>query len=329
MSWEGVKHWENISINTLPVCNIKGELYDTSGIFICKFKPVKSLGAGTFGHVDEFQRQSADGSSRFVAIKRPKFPEMKLFKEALFQRKLHEDLVPYGLTSCVPEVYDIFRYQTTNDVWFTMEAFEPLLVSQWCIKTLLLPDKKNYMILLLLQIALILEVFEMELKIDHRDLKMNNMIVVDEKTRIEIKWKNMDKVIHFPFRIVFLDFGYACKGGEIDMKDSVDFPHLDACPKEGRDIFQVLVSLWNIQILRNHLEGAWGHWIRERISAVVPKTPCVSLVENTVNIDWMYTLTDNSEFRAPLCAPRKIIRDCMKMLEGLGVVQSAAFISEV
>jgi serine/threonine protein kinase len=315
MSWDDPKLWKNLSINTLPVCNIKGELYDSSGIFICKFKPVKSLGAGTFGHVDEFQRKAADGSSRLVAIKRPKFPEMKLFAEALFQRKLHDDLVPYGLEGSVPEVYDIFRYQTTNDVWFTMEAFEPLLVSQWCIKTL--PDNGNYMIFLLLQIALILEVFEDELKIDHRDLKINNMILVDQPTNIEIKWKGADKVIHFPFRIVFLDFGYACKGGEIDMKNSVDFPYLDTCPKEGRDIFQVLVSLWNIQILRNHLEGSWGHWIRERISAVFPKSPCISLVENSANIDWMYTLTDGNEFRAPLCTPRKIIRDCMKMLEGL------------
>lgn len=309
MSWDDPKLWKSLSINSLPVCNIKGEIYDSSGIFICKLKPIKSLGAGTFGHVDEFERRSAD-AKRLVAMKRPKFPEMKLFAEALFQRKLHADLVPYGLAGSVPEVYDIFRYQPTDDVWFTMESFQPVLLSQW----LALPEKRNYIIHLLLQIALVLEVFEVELKIDHRDLKINNMIVVDEPVNIEIQWKGLDKVIHFPFRIVFLDFGYACKGGEIDMKSSADLPHLDACPKEGRDIFQVLVSLWNIQILRNHLEGTWGNWIRERISAVVPKTPCVSLTENAANIDWMYTLTDNNEFRAPLCAPRKIIHDCMKIL---------------
>jgi len=316
--------WKIPLLKNLPICNIKGELYDTSGIFICKYKPIKSLGAGTFGHVDAFQRKSANGKSTVIALKRPKFPEMKLLNEAIFQRQLHNDLIDYGLSGCVPQVYDIFRYQPTNDIWFTMEAFEPLLVSQWCIKTLVLPEKRNYMILLLLQIALIIEVFEIELKIDHRDLKINNMIVVDEPTNINIQWKGVNKSIFFPFRIVFVDFGFACKGEEIDIKDFTNIPPLSACPREGRNIFQVLVSLWNIQTLRNTLETTWGQWIRERISKVFPKTPCVSLIENAVGLDWMYTLVENKEFQAPLCAPNKIIHDCMNMLEGVNA--SADFI---
>ena len=42
---------------------------------------------------------------------------------------------------------------------------------------------------------------------------------------------------------MFLDFGYACAGGIIDIKANDGLPPIDLCPKEGRDIFQILVDL--------------------------------------------------------------------------------------
>lgn len=306
------KLWRNFPLNILPRCSVKGEVYDTSGVYICKFIPLKSLGGGTFGHVDAFTRICAKGGSTVVAIKRPKFPEMKLLTEALFQWKLHNDLEAFGLSFCVPNVYDIFRYQQTGDVWFSMEAFEPNIVSQWCVKYI--KDTRLF-ILLLLQIALILEVFEEELKIDHRDLKINNMLIVNEPVKVEITWRNEDKTLEFPFRLVFLDFGFACMDSYIDVKGNE--PILDACPKEGRDIFQILVSLWNTASLRTTIDHSWGAWIRKRISTIQPANfPSLRLTESAKDLGWMYTLTDDTNFRAPLCAPRRIIRDCMLALEG-------------
>jgi len=295
----------------LPKCSVKGEVYDLSGQFVCKFTPIKSLGEGTFGHVDLFTRTDAKSISKTVAIKRPKFVEMKLLQEALFQRKLHEDLLPFGLSFCVPEVYDIFEYRVTGDVWFSMESFEPTLLSQWSNENI---QKKNMFVLLILQIALILEVFEQELKIDHRDLKINNVLVLDKPVSIGISWNEKDKNLDFPFRVVFLDFGFACKNATVDIKHSS--PYLDACPKEGRDIFQILVSLWNNESLRNAMPLTWCSWIQKRISTIFPTNyPSLILTESKKPLNWMYTLTDDKDFRAPLCAPRKIIHDCMSVLE--------------
>ena len=303
--------WKNFPLNILPICNVKGEVYDISGKFICKFIAKKVLGSGTFGIVDAFTRIDSNENSTIIAMKRPKFPEMKLLLEALFQWKLQHDLIPYGLSFCVPKVFDIFRYKQTEDVWFSMEVFEPQLVSQWCVKHI---HTTRLFILLLLQIALILEVFEDELKVDHRDLKINNMLVVDEAVKINIHWNHRDKSLDFPFRIVFVDFGFACMDSIIDVKDSE--PFLDACPKEGRNIFQILVSLWNSETLRNMLDVSWGSWIRKRIGTVYPsKYPALSLTESKKDLGWMYSLTDDKEFRAPLCSPKRIIKDCMIALE--------------
>uniref|UniRef100_A0A6C0KP77 Protein kinase domain-containing protein n=1 Tax=viral metagenome TaxID=1070528 RepID=A0A6C0KP77_9ZZZZ len=305
--------WASFPLTILPKCNIKGEVYDTSGVFLCKYSPIKSLGNGTFGHVDAFKRLDAQNKSTVVAIKRPKFSEMKLLTEALFQWKLHYDLMAYALEFCVPKVYDIFLHQQSDDVWFSMEAFEPQLLSQWCGKHI---HNTRLFVLFLLQIALILEVFE-ELKFDHRDLKINNMLIVEETIRIKIFWNQEDKTLEFPFRIIFVDFGFACRNATMDVKYSD--PYLDACPKEGRNIFQILVSLWNSEMIRDNLDPTWCAWIRKCISTIWPSNyPALRLTESTRDLGWMYTLTDDKEFRAPLCSPRKMIRECMAALDRIG-----------
>lgn len=303
------------TVRDLLTCTVKGEVYDPNGEFICKYSPVKTLGEGTFGFVDLFNRKDASGNVIAVAMKRPKFPESKLLDEALFQRDLYDELIRYGLSQCVSKVHDIFIHQPTGDVWFTMEAYEPVLVSHWCVANLE-QGKKRLFIKLLLQIALIIEVLELELKIDHRDLKINNMIVVEEPVSIGIRWKGENRCVTFPFRIVIVDFGFACQGRHLDVRRGDGLPPLDACPKEGRNIFQVLVSLWNIQSIRNNLGETWISWFHNKLSGVIPFAPCISLAESSKTLDWMYTLTENAEFRAPRCVSQIIIADCMNMLDG-------------
>lgn len=306
--------WKTLPLPFLPQCSATGTLYDSSGVMLCSFKPIKNLGEGTFSSVDAFYRIDPSGAKLQVALKRPKCPEFHLLYEALFQWKLHCDLEPYGLAYTVPEVYDIFMDRRTKKVWFTMQHYEPVHLSTWCIHTLAIQEHKHYFILLLLQIALVLEVYDTDLRIDHKDLKLNNLMVVEEPVDVEVDWKGETKKLTFPFRIIFIDFGFACKEYMIDLKWE-EIPPMDPCPKEGRNMFQVLVSLWNIQPLRASLEATWGQWIRQRIDSVVPSFPSVSMTESKKDLDWMYTFTDDTRFRAPLCAPKRVIGDCMRALE--------------
>jgi serine/threonine protein kinase len=315
IEWTGKPNrWLQIPRDTLPYCTAQGDVKGVHGEHLFTLKAVKNLGGGTFGFVDMFEKVYANGEKVCVAMKRSRAAPLDLLSEALFQWSLHDEMKAYGLSSCIPKVFDVFLYKPTGDVWFTMECFTPQLLSQWCSKHL---SKDNKLFpLLLLQIALVLEVFQKELKIDHRDLKVNNILVLDEPVTIDIQWEGKQQTIRFPFRVVVVDFGWACIQRLLDLREGDGLPPLDPCPKEGRDIFQVLVSIWSREDLRGLLGAFWGGWIRERIRSAGPSYPFVNLTETRKDLDWMYPETDRSDFQAPLCAPKQIIQDCMKMLEG-------------
>jgi serine/threonine protein kinase len=312
--WKGSpREWGSINRNLLHVCNVKGEVYDSSGLYLYKLSPVENLGEGTFGTVDSFKcvYKDADCPSgqqgqSIVAIKRPKYPEVDLFMEALFQWRVHHCLEEYGLGFSIPEVYSIMKFKQSGDIWFSMKSYKAALLSTWCLQNIK-KDGKLFK-LLLLQISLVLEVMENILEVDHRDLKVNNIMVVDEKCEIDV---GQAKKLVFPFHIVFIDFGYACAGKLIDIKTSDGIPPIDMCPKEGRDMFQILVSLWRIQGLREILEQRWGTWIRARIDSAFPQNSYTRLAESAVDLNWLYSVTENTLFRAPLCAPSVIIKECM------------------
>lgn len=313
--WKGSpREWGSINRNLLHVCNVKGEVYDSSGLYLYRLSPVENLGEGTFGKVDSYKCvykdtdcQSAQPGQSIVAIKRPKYPEVDLFMEALFQWRVHDCLEEYGLGFSIPQVYSIMKFKQSGDIWFSMKSYKAALLSAWCLQNIK-KDGKLFA-LLLLQISLVLEVMENILHVDHRDLKVNNIMVVDEKCEIDV---GQAKKLVFPFHIVFIDFGYACAGKLIDMKTSDGIPPIDMCPKEGRDMFQILVSLWRIQGLREILDQRWGAWIRARIESA---GAYLRLAESAVDLNWLYSVTENTVFRAPLCAPSVIIKDCLRILE--------------
>jgi serine/threonine protein kinase len=313
--WKGTpREWGSINRNLLHVCSVKGEVFDSSGLYLYRLSPIENLGEGTFGKVDSFKcvYKDTEKQSRhsIVAIKRPKYPEVDLFMEALFQWRVHHCLEEYGLEFSIPEVYSIMKFKQSGDIWFSMKSYKAALLSTWCLQNIK-KDGKLFT-LLLLQISLVLEVMENILEVDHRDLKVNNIMVVDEKCEIDI---GQAKKLVFPFHIVFIDFGYACAGKIIDMKTSDGIPPIDMCPKEGRDMFQILVSLWRIQGLREILEQRWGAWIRSRIDSAIPQNSYTRLAECAVDLNWLYSVTENTVFRAPLCAPSVIIKDCLRILE--------------
>jgi serine/threonine protein kinase len=310
--WKGSpREWGSIDRNLLHVCNVKGEVFDSSGLYLYRLSPVEKLGEGTFGKVDSFKCVYKDTQEQsIVAIKRPKFPEVDLFMEALFQWRVHECLEEYGLGFSIPQVYSIIKFKQSGDIWFSMKSYKAMLLSAWCLQNIK-KDGKLFT-LLLLQISLVLEVMENILQVDHRDLKVNNIMVVDEKCEIDV---GQAKKLVFPFHIVFIDFGYACAGKIIDMKTSDGIPPIDMCPKEGRDMFQIIVSLWRIQGLREILEQRWGTWIRSRIDSAFPQNSYARLAECAMDLNWLYSVTENTVFRAPLCAPSVIIKDCLRILE--------------
>jgi len=311
IGWESPPdRWHELPYSLLPKCSIDGKVTDVSGNLLFTLKAVGALGQGTFGYIDCFLKEG-----KYIAVKRPKSSGVHLLIEALVQWKTHKDLEAYGLEGCVPKVHDIFYHRPSASIWFSMDVYDPILFSIWC--SAHLPAQPSLFPYILLQLALLLEVFEDGLQLDHRDLKVNNMLIVKEPFTISIRWNHSDKKITFPFRIIFIDFGFACIGKEVDVRDGL--PVLDTCPKVGRDCFHILVSLWTIPSIREALESKWGPWMRSRISSgsgsVKTKEAYVRLTESGKDLEWMHTATKDPEFKAPLCAPKEIIAECMRFIE--------------
>lgn len=309
--WEsGVRDWHKIPHKILPSCSAFGVISDLSGNRRFKLKSKGYLGKGTFGQIDSFYREDVSGTT-VIALKRPNKQSVNLLLEGLFQWNLHNSLINFEIEFSVPKVYDIFVDKITSSVWFTMEAFKPICLASWCIGI----TDSNTFLLLMLQLSLILEVFQKEFHIDHRDLKANNILIVEQKVSITIVWNGVKREMMFPFRIVFIDFGFACNGTSLDIREKNGIPLLDPCPKQGRDIFQILVSLWKIKDIRRNLESSWGSWIRKKLSTVVPEVPVLRYLENLPDLNWLYTMTDDKSFKAPLCTPTSIIKECMDKID--------------
>jgi serine/threonine protein kinase len=306
IDWEGPpSQWLTIPRESIPICHINGDVFSPSGEFLYKLVAEGELGHGTYGIVQAFWKEMED-ERILVALKRPKNNETNLLLEALFQWKLHKDLREFHISFAVPEVYDIVIDERTGDVWFTMEAFNPMLLSYWCQRHL---KEGEYMFgLLILQLALVLEVFENGCGINHRDLKVNNILVVEEEVQFEAEWEGKNIPLTFPFRVVFIDFGDACLDAVLDLCEEDGIPSLEPCVKEGRDIFFVLGSLWAIPELRKYLESAWGEWIREKLSI---ETITSRLIE-VLGVKYVNELTKKKNFLAQDCAPWKIIQDCIE-----------------
>jgi serine/threonine protein kinase len=314
IEWRGTPRlWKTINKKIIPVSNAKGEIKDISGKVLSQISKIENIGEGRYGIIEIVSRKTPDKKVKIVALKRENEKESELVHEALFQWLLQKRLAKYGLSHCVPKVYDIFRFHLTNKIMFTMEYFEANLMSNWCVKYLKHP---KLFIQLLLQISLILYVFDTKLNLNHRDLKLNNILVEDKPTILKLTKGGVEHTIEFPFRIIIIDFGLMCIKEIIDLpvnKTDTNLPLLDPCPKVGRDIFQVLASLWNIGTLRGFLNKYYGEWVRIRFYS--GGKDCPHKAENFKNLQWMYDKTYEENFKAPLCAPEKIIDDCIAELE--------------
>jgi hypothetical protein len=319
LPWKGFpSEWKQIPSN---IFNIYRQLSVLSPDYKrVKFKlyPLGDLMKGRFGIISSYLREDLSGNRKQIVVKRPQDKEINLLYEALFQAQVRKELEPYGLHLCIPEVYDIFQFWDGKAVWFSMEEIKPThLLSSWCCKNLSKQTTKTFS-LLLLQMALVLFILSEKFKIDHRDCKVNNILVLDEEFTITINLsESVKEVIHFPFRVVFIDFGFACYDDKISVRmKNLKAEKDDFCPKEGRDIWQVLISLWYIQEIRHILDDIFGNWFIEKIkSATRENFNPMEYLKRHAKIDWVYEASRDKEFSAPLCAPKLIIEECLSRLK--------------
>jgi serine/threonine protein kinase len=282
----------------LPVQQITGLIRTKSGAPRCTIAYLNVINQGGYGKIQRVKRTDPSGESVIVVAKIPilECHKQSFAQEALVQHFAKKSLDRYGFRGAVAEVYDIYNY--IDECRFTMEFID----GQSALETVYRASDPGLAFLhVLSQLCMILLVLETTMNLDHRDLKITNLWVRKVPVTYRIEIGKSVYTVYSPFQIVLLDFGFACIGQELNLGDGV-FPDLDPCPKEGRDIFQFLVSLWSVEAVRSKLpaeiQGAVNSWLD--IHAEKAK-------RFQKGLGWTYAVTGDPTFRSSILHPAVIL----------------------
>lgn len=285
-------------------------LLSSYGNVRCSFTILSQVDHGSYGNLFVVKR---DGNH--VLAKQPRLAEMNLLQEAVLQHLAHQTVVAHGCPWAIPKVLDVFWRQ--EKIWFSMEQIHGVSVEHWFSKSVN-PDKDFYFFLA--QISLFLACLEIELGLDHRDMKADNLLLVHKPCKLVFKLNDRLFTLTCPFQLILLDFGFACLGSKerggvavVNLGDGV-LPPLDPCPKEGRDLFQLLVSLLRLPSIQSKLSKKTHDQIDSWLTVGTKKFGTMARRWSTEN--WSYLVASQSQFQIPSCSPFAILKDIQPLLQG-------------
>ena len=294
----------SLDSSTLPIYDKK-----TKQLRHLSFLFERLIDHGSYGNVYVAKRGETS-----VLVKQPRLPEMNLLQEAVLQHLAYKTLDNLGLPWAIPKVYDIFWKD--KEICFSMERIYGVSVSDWFSLTKT-PDLDTFH--LLAQISLILASLETHLNLDHRDLKSSNLLIKPQPCKLSIKLEKTTWDLTSPFTVIVLDFGFACLGSEairgiplVNLGDGV-LPPMDPCPKEGRDIFHLLISLLGLSVFREniskHLHEKIDGWLAKGKQSYGP------MARRWSTDNWSYLVSSQHDFAIPSCCPQKILQDLLSEMK--------------
>lgn len=300
-----------IDLSLLPIYDLKQKLLFTHHHTNRASLHLESeLDHGSYGNITLARRNEMQ-----ILLKQPRMSEMNLLQEAVLQHLAYKTMEHVGAGWAVPKVYDVFR--KGDQVWFSMERITGIRVSDWFERSKT-PDLDT--LHLLAQMSLILGTLELYLNLDHRDLKISNCILKAQTCKIHIPLFDTVWTLESPFTVVVLDFGFACLGSEalrgkpwVNLGDGV-LPPMDPCPKEGRDLFHLLVSLFGVSSFRDRiskrLHDKLDGWL------AVGKKSYGPMARRWSTENWSYLVSSQPTFAIPACCPHKILQEILPDLKG-------------
>jgi hypothetical protein len=245
-------------------------------------------------------------NQRYCIMKRLKnVPTDSLYREVIIQILVYNCLEHFNLKNIVPRVYDIVTYK--GDIVFTMEAYNNAIIFSDYLN-------KNFdnFVEILAQIALYIIPLEKILFFNHRDLKSDNILIIEEPVEHELAFKGKRYKVIAKAKALLIDFGFSCIGYELAGPATINagdvLPRIDPCPKEGRDIFQILTSLYSFQIFRENLTPGLKTLFTKWLSIGRSLFTDHAIVHAT-DPEWIYSITSGTFFSAPSCSPSAILED--------------------
>jgi serine/threonine protein kinase len=276
-----------------------------------------NVGHGSYGTIHLAMRSLPSGEKHEVVCKQPKMKELNQVLEAILQHISHLTLKEQGIPWAVPCVYDLFW--RNKETWFSMEHVRGTNLLRW-IRMSTQPDCD--ILLLISQVALILSILQQNCGLDHRDMKIDNLMIREIPCSIVAKVGGNTWKLEAAFQVVILDFGFACLGSLPAGTDAVInlgevLPPMDPCPKEGRDMFHFLVSILSLEPIRERMSpfliSHFDEWLN------IKGKNFGSMARKWGQKDWVHLLTGQRDFRAPACSPLLLLENCTKILKGEAV----------
>lgn len=305
--------------HTLPVCSLTKTGFRTKSV---QFDGLVFAMKGKFGEAYCADRLEGQMSQVCFIKTSPEHPQ-GLLLEGILQSIAHTVLRVYGFPKAVPKVLDIVQHPMHGIAISLERAVGAKLFSDWLEHGLQWghPSVSNDRLVceVLVQITTYMAILEHTIGLNHRDLKGTNvlMIAANQPVHQTVECGTKCWKIKTQNQAILIDFGFACMGnpdGTHIVSAGEYLPELDFCPKQGRDCFLFLASLWNVEQFRKSVspdlaqmfhkwlqtngETKWSNWLQTY-------TP--------TNMESMYLLTSASHFRSPSCSPTNLLRDISKL----------------
>lgn len=312
---------ETVSLppESIPILDKEKRLVSPNGMVRAAFTDEKEFDSGSYGVLSLANRITPE-KQELILFKKPRLSMMNLTQEAIVQYLAYKCLEAEGIPWAIPRVRDLFLKDT--ETWFSMDAILGINPEEFFRSS---KSTEKDFFFLLAQISLLLWSLESHLSLDHRDIKADNLLLKLEPCVLQIQIHGKVWKLLSPFQVVILDFGFACIGSNglrsrplINLGDGV-LPPMDPCPKEGRDMFQLLTSFFSIKSLSEKLSPRAITKIDGWLS--VGKKSYGSMARRWSSENWVYLVASQSDFSMPSCCPARILPELLSELTGFLFVE--------
>ena len=224
------------------------------------------LAAGTYGKVYHAKR-SLHHETRSIVIKENEIdtPSSYTLHEAILHAIVHKTFTEIGLGCAIPELYEVTT-RTNKSVCMAMEWVPGSTLLHYfhiyltritnAASQAILPESleharsKNDALLLdvLVQVAIYLTILQKKLQFNHRDLKVNNVLIRHTSSRSRSILRRLDHpLLSKPWDchhdVVVIDFGFSCMIGSSPFEAGTFFKTYAPSMKSGQDLALLIYSI--------------------------------------------------------------------------------------
>ena len=262
--------------------------------------------------------------------------------EATIHALVYHTLGKEGMYFAVPALYEVYAFSTKRKPLFASEISKVAMNMEYIqgktlfdyLKTHMLPtsptmENDDFLIDVLIQLCIYLDILQKRLRFNHRDLKVNNVLLREHTVASspEISHKVLPKPWVRGADVVIIDFGFSCIACGEDNTSLVQagcwFKPSHECMKPGRDIALFLYSLQTYFPLENRISPELFHILEKAMHAKIraPMAP-----EKTVPLfdgvddkgrgpkkplefgTGIYKMLRSADTDVPGCAPQHLMR---------------------